>query len=515
MREDTTVIRPQEVKVTKEAIDLIPRQFAERNHVCPLALSEVRNGTRTLAVAVVDPNNVVLLDEIRQVTHCRVHPMRASEQDIRLGIDVHYVEDQYMDTPSDLLGEIGNLEAPTSTGLSKPNGEPGASSTVENMLQRAVNERSSDIHIEPHDKTVYVRFRVDGVLYDFMSYPPAQHAQIISRIKILSKLDIAEKRLPQDGRFDMKLGQKEFDVRVSIVPSTNGEKAVLRLLQKGALAMDFDALGIQGRNRELLEEMIRRPFGMTLVTGPTGSGKTTTLYAALDKIDCVGKNAITIEDPVEYQFPRITQIQVHPKIGLTFAAGLRSILRQDPDIIMVGEVRDLETLQIAMQSALTGHMVLTTLHCNDAAAGAARMVDMGAEPFLISSSVNVILSQRLVRRLCEHCKREATISDVIRQRLNLPHDQQVYYSAHGCSQCRNTGYSGRVGLYEVIAVNDALQAAIVRKASASEIRAILRENGVPGLADDGVLKARAGIVSLDEVMRAIFIDAPEVIIEAV
>ena len=329
---------------------------------------------------------------------------------------------------------------------------------------------------------------------------------MISRIKILAKLDIAQNRMPHDGRFDVSFGNREFDVRVSIVPATGGEKAVLRMLPKGQVATDLGSLGLDGHNREILEELTNRPYGMVLATGPTGSGKTTTMYACLSRMDCVGKNLITVEEPVEYQFPRITQIQVHNKIGLTFAAGLRSILRQDPDVIMVGEIRDLETLQIAIQSALTGHLVLSTLHCNDAAAGAARMVDMGAEPFLVASSLNGIIAQRLVRRICESCKTEYKVSDEMRAKLGLANDGLKYYHGRGCQNCRGTGYMGRVSVFEVIPVIESIQQAIVRKAAASEIRHLMHDAGFPNLFDDGILKARAGVTSLEEVMRAVYVD---------
>lgn len=508
MREEFNVVRPQDYQVTRDALLLINRSFAERNHVCPIGLSEPRNGVRTLAVATIDPMNLVLLDQLQQMTKCRIQPCQASEADIMRGIDVHYgkhgVGDNngYADAPTDLLGQMGNMEPAV-----QPQNDRGVSGMVESIIQRAIAERASDIHIEPHAKVVYVRFRVDGVMYDHTTYEPAQHAQVISRIKILAKLDIAQNRLPQDGRIAMEFGNKEFDIRLSIVPATDGEKAVMRLLQKGPMAMDFEQLGISGSNNKSLDDLIKRPFGMTLITGPTGSGKTTTLYACLAKTDCIGKNVITVEDPVEYQFPRITQLQVHNKIGFTFASGLRTILRQDPDIIMVGEIRDLETLQIAMQSALTGHMVLSTLHCNDAAAGAARMVDMGAEPFLVSSSLNGIVSQRLVRRVCERCKQEANISPVIRERLGIPDDGTTYYVGKGCPACRGTGYAGRIGIYEIVPIIDPIQQAIVKKASANDIRNIMREAGVRTMLDDGLAKAHAGMISLEELMRAVYVEA--------
>ncbi len=512
MREDpVAVVRPQDVPVPKEALALINRTVAERYRICPVGLSELRNGMRTLSIATTDPTNLMLLDQLQQMTNSRINPVLATEQDIMRGIDVHY-SGNYSEKPADLLQSMGPTDAPSAgaaqreTAIGQMVEQRGASSTVEGIIQRAIAERATDIHMEPHQKTVYVRFRIDGIMYDHMTYDPNLHAQVISRIKILSKLDIAQNRLPQDGRFDVALGQKEFDVRVSTIPGISGEKTVMRLLPKGPVSMDLAQLGLVGQNRDRLEELTNKPFGMVLATGPTGSGKTTTLYACLTRIDCVGKNVITVEDPVEYQFSRITQIQVHPKIGLTFAAGLRSILRQDPDIIMVGEIRDLETLEMAVQSALTGHLVLSTLHCNDAAAGAARMVDMGAEPFLIASAVNGIIAQRLVRKICESCKEEAPVPEVTRAKLDLPNDGQIFYHGKGCQNCRGTGFMGRVSVFEVIPVVEDVQKAIMEKAPASTIRRIVRDCGFPSIRDDGMDKARAGITSLEEVMRAVYVD---------
>jgi type II secretory ATPase GspE/PulE/Tfp pilus assembly ATPase PilB-like protein len=377
---------------------------------------------------------------------------------------------------------------------------------LEQILQRAITERATDVHLEPHPTVVYVRMRVDGVLYDNTTYEPAAHAAMVSRVKILAKLDIAQSRAPQDGRFDMALGQNAFDVRVSVVPAVDGEKAVMRLLPKSGSALDFDALGLAGRGRELLASLIARPYGMVIVSGPTGCGKTTTLYAALSTIDCVARNVITIEDPVEYQLARITQLQVNPKAGVTFAGGLRAMLRQDPDIIMVGEIRDPETLQMAIQSSLTGHLVLSTLHCNDAAAGASRMIDMGAEPFLIASGVAGIVAQRLVRKICPSCKKPATVHPVMREKLALPNDNATYYTGAGCAQCRQTGYLGRVGLFEVVPLLEPIQHAIITRANAGDIREIARQHGIPTLRDDGIAKAAAGVTSLEEVMRAVYVE---------
>ncbi len=512
MKEGSAPIRPQDVQVPPEALALIPRATAERFRICPLGFAETRSGQRALTIAIADTNNLMVLDQLQQLVGSRIHAVTAFEPDIMRGIEAHYTEDTHTDTPTDLLKQFSTGEEQPSAAVTAQTPtipqatvqQGGARQTVEGIMQRAIADRASDIHIEPHAKTVYVRCRIDGVMYDQMTYDPPGHPSVISYIKVLSKLDIAQNRLPQDGRFEVGLGNKDFDVRVSIIPSTGGEKAVLRLLPKTPIAMEFEQLGIEGQNLKYLQQMLAKPFGMLLATGPTGSGKTTTLYTCLSRIDCVSKNVITVEDPVEYQFARMTQIQVYPKIGLTFAAGLRAILRQDPDIIMVGEIRDLDTLEIAVQSALTGHLVLSTLHCNDAAAGAARMVDMGAEPFLVASSLNGIIAQRLVRKICAACKTEFKVSDELRQTLHLPDDGTVYYHGTGCAACRGTGYSGRMSVFEIVPVIEPIQQAIIRKAPSGEIRTIIKDAKLPSLQEDAMCKVRAGITSLEEVLRAVY-----------
>lgn len=510
MREDpVAVVRPQEISVPPEALALVSRSIAERFHVCPVGLSESRSGMRTLTVATADPSNLGALDQLQQLTRCRINPVQASDQDVIRGIEMHY-GGMFNASPADLINQMAtNGQQTVSMREDKNTGEPAsvATTTVENVIQRAINERVSDIHIEPQVNSVFVRFRIDGIMYDNTTYELPQHPQIVSRLKILSKLDISITRLPQYGRFDVAMGDKEFDVRVSVVPATTGEKVVLRLLPKGPIARDLAQLGANSRNQAMIAELINKPFGMMLATGPTGSGKTTTLYACLASVDCVAKNVITVEDPVEYQLPRITQLQVHPKAGMTFANGLRAILRQDPDVIMVGEIRDLETLDMAVHSALTGHLVLSTLHCNDAAAAAARMVDMGTESFLVASSVNGLIAQRLVRRICESCKEEAPITDLVRTQLGLPKDHPPFYRGRGCSECRETGYRGRTSVFEVVPMIEPIQQAIMGHHSATAIRAIIRDAGFRSLREDGMEKAFAGITSLEEVMRAVYVEA--------
>jgi len=494
--------RPQHLHVPREAVMLLTREQALHFRVCPVSISPPNaDGIRTLTLASVNTRNPQLIRDLQRALGCGVSLVQVDEDDILQGIETHY--GSHVDAPTDLIMQTG--EGSAANTAHAPEGATAAT-TVESIIQRAVAQRATDIHIEPHDDYVYVRFRIDGIVYDQLKFDLEQHAQVISRIKILANLDIAQNRIPQDGRFDVRLGKHMFDVRVSIVPLTTGQKAALRLLPKHQSWMNFTQLGLNDRNRALLEQMIDRPHGMLLATGPTGSGKTTSMYACLAKIDYLAKNVITIEDPVEYRIPRIGQIQVNPRVGLTFATGLRSILRQDPDVILVGEIRDPETLEMAIHSALTGHLVFSTLHCNDAAAAAARMVDMGAEPFLVATAITGIISQRLVRRICEKCREPAPADDVARLHLRLANDDAIYYRGTGCPHCRGIGYLGRISVFEVVPLTGAIQQAIMRKAAAGDIRTLIREMGVPSMLDDGLVKARAGITSLEEVLRAVYVD---------
>jgi len=495
--------KPQHLHVPREAVMLLTREQALQFRVCPVSISPPNaDGFRTVTLASANARNPQLMRDLQRALGCGVSLVQVDEDDILQGIETHY--GSHVDAPTDLIMQTG--DAPAQAATHAQEGGATAATTVESIIQRAVAQRATDIHIEPHDDYVYIRFRIDGILYDQLKYDLEQHAQVISRIKILANLDIAQNRIPQDGRFDVRLGKHMFDVRVSVVPLTTGQKAALRLLPKHQSWMNFTQLGLNERNRALLEQMIERPHGMLLATGPTGSGKTTTMYACLAKIDYLAKNVITIEDPVEYRIPRIGQIQVNPRVGLTFATGLRSILRQDPDVILVGEIRDPETLEMAIHSALTGHLVFSTLHCNDAAAAAARMVDMGAEPFLVATAISGIVSQRLVRRICDKCREPAPADDMARMHLHLAEEDAVYYRGTGCPHCRGIGYLGRISVFEVVPLTAEIQQAIMRKASAGEIRAIIREIDAPTLLDDGLEKARAGITSLDEVLRAVYVD---------
>jgi general secretion pathway protein E len=374
---------------------------------------------------------------------------------------------------------------------------------VNSLLSQAIRERSSDIHIEPFEKEMVARFRIDGILYNILTIQKRYQASIASRVKIMAGLNIAEKRLPQDGGMRIKIGGKDVDIRVSIVPTAFGERIVLRLLYRESALLPLEQIGFSGDNLTRFNDLITKPHGIILVTGPTGSGKTTTLYAALSKINAPDKNIITIEDPIEYQLKGIGQIQVNPKINLTFAAGLRSVLRQDPDVILVGEIRDGETAEIAIQAALTGHLVFSTLHTNDAAGAVTRLIDMKIEPFLISSSVMAILAQRLVRVLCTNCREAYVLTPAELSELELAAGakQATAFRSKGCEACFQTGYLGRSAIYELMVVDDEMRQLIMKNSDASQVKALAMQKGMRTLRQDGASKVLAGITSVDEVVR--------------
>jgi general secretion pathway protein E len=372
------------------------------------------------------------------------------------------------------------------------------------IISQAAKARASDIHIEPGREQIKVRYRVDGVLYDLLTPPKHIQSALISRIKVMAKLDIAEKRLPQDGRFDVKIGNTEIDVRVSTIPTATGERVVMRLLNKTSTFFGITDLGVSGNQMERLKRLVTAPNGIILVTGPTGSGKTTSLYAILSYINTPDINIITVEDPVEYQIDGINQIQVNPKIGLTFASGLRSIVRQDPDVILVGEIRDRETAEIAVQSALTGHLVFSTLHTNDSPSAITRLVDIGIEPFLISSSVNAVIAQRLVRVLCEDCRKPEAYGRATLRRIGLVPEElgeSLLYGPEGCEKCIQTGYRGRVGIFEFMLMSDTLKRLVLESYDAGAIKAQAIKEGMITLQQDANSKVLKGITSVDEAFR--------------
>jgi type IV pilus assembly protein PilB len=466
-----------------------------------------------LIVAMANPLDVYIHDEIRIKTGYEIEPYLAFSDDITKALDsVYGITENWQQ----MIGEITSLpvtaveeeaeEMEITRSVSESHEAP-VITLVNLIMLRAIKEGASDIHIEPYgDKFLKVRYRIDGILHDIMSPPRSLHMAIVSRIKIMSNLNIAERRLPQDGRIKVQVHGREVNFRVSTIPAVNGESAVLRILDPAQIMLDLKSIGFSEDNVIKFQELIEKPNGIILVTGPTGSGKSTTLYAALNILNTNEKKIMTIEDPVEYRLDGINQLQAKPKIGLTFAAGLRSFLRQDPDIMLVGEIRDRETAEIAIQSALTGHLVLSTLHTNDAPSSVIRLVDMGIEPFLISSSVIGVLAQRLVRKICPYCKREAPLTNGIKmvmKEFNIAPDEIRLFYGEGCPHCKQTGYKGRTAIMELMVVNEFVRELIYRNASLAEIRDIaIKKNGMISLKEDGLLKIREGITTLEEVMRA-------------
>ncbi len=492
------------LEIAPELIDKVPINFAKKYEVLPL--SEDGEG---VTVATSDPLNTFPLDDLSLLLKCRVQPAAATSQLILTTINRVYDRardsaEQMMDDLSEesLDGMTGGLEEPED--LLDVTDEAPIIKLVNSLLFRAVKERASDIHIEPFEKDLSVRFRVDGVLHEVIRPPKRIQSSITSRVKIMGGLNIAEKRLPQDGRIRLKIAGKDIDIRLSTVPTSFGERVVMRLLDRSSILLGLDDIGFLGDKLERMERLIRRSNGIILVTGPTGSGKTTTLYAALSRINSPDKNIITIEDPVEYQLKGIGQIHVNPKIDLTFANGLRSILRQDPDVIMVGEIRDTETAGIAIHASLTGHLVLSTLHTNDAPGAITRLIDMKIEPFLISSSVVAIIAQRLVRLICPDCREEFTPTKAELSELSLKREElegKAIFRGKGCSDCMGTGYRGRTGIYELLLVDDRIRSLILKNSDSNTIKREAIKRGMHTLRIDGSRKVIEGITTIEEVLR--------------
>ena len=468
----------------------------------------------TLTVAMAEPQSLPKLDRLRQLTRCRIRPVLALAGNIKEFINKYKSGDVNVDaflsslSQSDVeVVERESIDDGPITDLDRlVEGSPIVS-LVNIVLLTAVKDKASDIHIEPDKRGTRIRYRIDGVLRDMMKPPPGMHGSIVSRIKVIGKMDIAEKRLPQEGRVRIVAEGREIDLRVSSMPTLLGEKLVLRILDKENLRIKMEDLGISPEPLAAVKRMLDRPHGLFLVTGPTGSGKTTTLYSALDLLRSPELNILTVEDPVEYQLELVNQIQVQSAIGLDFARALRSILRQDPDVIMVGEIRDQETASVAVQAALTGHLVLATLHTNDAPGAVARLVDMGIEPYLLSSALVGVVAQRLARTICPHCETKYFPTEVERADAFLPDKKgRPFKKGGGCTKCHDTGFRGRVGIYEVMEVTPGIRRFIHRGAAAHEIRDLLSKEGVRDLRAEGVALALAGRTSLDEVLRVTHCD---------
>ncbi len=501
-------LRVESYDIPPDVVAQVPEGIARRYHLIPVA----KTGA-SLTIAMSDPLNIVAVDDVRMLTGYEIETVVSLDSEIKKTIDRCYgggeepadaYEDILRDAQADVLTVMADKDDIDISHLKKEVEEAPVIRLVNLTLINAIKQNSSDIHIEPFEKEVRVRYRIDGVLRDTQSPPKALQAAVVSRIKVLSEMDIAERRVPQDGRFRIKFEGREIDFRVSTLPTYFGEKVVLRILDKGALSLDLDKLGFEEQPLEDFRESLDRPNGIILITGPTGSGKTTTLYSALNMLNTPDVNIVTVEDPVEYELHGINQVQTKPEVGLTFASGLRSILRQDPDIVMVGEIRDEETADIAIKAALTGHLVLSTLHTNDAPGAITRLIDMGMEPFLIASSLLMAAAQRLVRRICPDCRESYKVPQAVLERAQFPlnlNEKILLYKGEGCSRCGQTGYRGRLALLEVLRVRENIQDLIMASVSSGEIKRAAIENGMLTLRQVALRKVKSGLTSLEESLR--------------
>jgi type IV pilus assembly protein PilB len=499
-----------EFEVDQAIIKIIPVEIIQKYQIIP-----VNRAGSTLIIAMSDPSNIFAIDDIKFMTGYNVEVVVASESAIKSAIDKYYDQSASLaDVMGDLeledLEVIGDEEDVDVSSLERATEDAPVVKLVNLILTDAIKKKASDIHIEPYERTFRVRYRIDGILYEVMKPPIKLKNAITSRLKIMAELDIAERRLPQDGRIKIKLGGgKDMDFRVSCLPTLFGEKIVLRLLDKSNLQLDMTKLGYEPESLEQFKREIHKPFGMVLVTGPTGSGKTVSLYSALSELNKTTENISTAEDPVEFNFAGINQVQMHEDIGLNFAAALRSFLRQDPDIIMIGEIRDFETAEIGVKAALTGHMVLSTLHTNDAPSTVSRLLNMGIEPFLVASAVNLITAQRLARRVCEECK---SVEEIPMQALidaGVPPEEApdyLCYRGGGCPKCNGTGYKGRVGFYQVMPMLEGIRELILNGANTAEIKRESMRLGIKTMRQSGLTKLKEGVTSFEEVLRVTVTD---------
>ncbi len=499
-------INLSKIKISHDVVQLIPRASAEKYQA--IAVSKIG---KVLTVAMVDPLNILAIDEMKVLTNYELKVVIADEDKLEEAIKTYYESSSNEQMQGIIEGVKGmdmqiieetSDEVVVNTQQIMKDVEDAPIVKVTNMLlTEAIKNQASDILIEPQENTLRIRYRLDGILKEFPAPPKSMQESIVSRIKVMSILNIAEHRLPQDGRFKIKVLDREVDFRVSIMPTSHGEKVALRVLDKTAVVLDIDAMGFEAEPLKIMKELANEPHGMILVCGPTGSGKSTTLYSILRYVDDPEKNLCTAEDPVEYQMQGINQVNVHPEVGLTFGGALRSFLRQDPDIIMVGEIRDVETLDITIKAALTGHLVLSTLHTTEAAGAVTRMVNMGIEPFLITSSCLMVCAQRLIRKICTHCKEAYPITDEMRKKFKISDKYKELYRGKGCDKCTKTGYRGRIGLCEVLPLTPEIKDLIMLKAQEGVIKAKGREQGMKTLRENGVMKALKGITSLEEITR--------------
>jgi type IV pilus assembly protein PilB len=489
-----------EYPIDPAAASLIPESVARRYRAMPVAFQDSK-----LVVAMSDPANVYALDDIRTITGREVQPVVATASDVEQAIRKYSQLEgsvEQLATEASAEADDVNLDVPDIAVEDAP-----IVKLVTLLLTQAVGDRASDVHIEPTERDVRIRFRVDGVLHEVMRSPKNIQAGLISRLKVMADINIAEKRLPQDGRVSIRVGHKTLDLRVATLPTVFGEKVVIRILDKSAMLLKLEDLGFLDEPYKRYEQSFRKPYGMVLMTGPTGSGKSTSLYATLNILNVPDRNIITVEDPVEYRLPGANQIQVNNKAGLTFASALRSILRADPDIILIGEIRDRETAMIAVESALTGHLVLSSLHTNDASSAVTRLSEMGVETYLVASALDCVVAQRLARKLCEHCKEAYTpdqpqLAEAGYPEYTWPEIRQLYRPV-GCTRCAKTGYRGRIGLFEVMPVTEEVERLTVERSSSEQIRGVAIEQGMATLREDGLEKTRRGLTSIEEVLRVV------------
>jgi type II secretion system protein E len=499
-------VRVLEQTIAPEVLELVPTKAVFQYKIVPLS---AENGV--LQVATADPFRPGMVDALRLASGRRVRFALSPEADLDKAIKQFYgvggetIERMMQDDRIDVAPDLDHLEK---SDLSDLDEEASVLKFVNQIIWQAFEDQATDIHFEPMEKDLRIRYRVDGMLVQTPVPPQLKRFQsaILTRIKVMANMDIAEKRLPQDGRIGLRIRGNDIDIRVSTMPTSYGESVSLRLLMNNANLLNLAKLGLEPRDEELVNRLINKPHGIILVTGPTGSGKSTTLYASLRTINTIDQRIITTEDPIEYEMPGINQVQIKPEIGLTFAVSLRHILRQDPDVIMIGEIRDKETAEIAIQAALTGHLVFSTLHTNDAASGFTRLLDMGIEPFLVASSIEAMIAQRLVRRLCQKCKRPRQVDPVLLKDVGFP-VERIRGEAHlwepvGCEGCRNTGYRGRLGIYEILPVTDRIRPLINARETASRIKNEACKSGMRTLRDDGWVKCLAGLTTIEEVVRA-------------
>ncbi len=502
---DLPLINLSSVRLDPNAVKLIPEVLARKRRVLPLHLDGGQ-----LVIAMADPLDVFALDDVGIATHHPVKPVVAVESEVMAAIERAYGMGAAAQAA---LGDVGEeLPVLAPPGAVEETDDAPVVRLVHLILTQALKDRASDIHVEPSEEDLRVRYRIDGVLQTVMTLPKNVQPALASRVKVMARLNIAERRIPQDGAFELALDDRRVDFRVSTVPTIHGERVAVRLLDKTKGLLSLPQLGLEARARRRYEGLIQQPYGILLVSGPTGSGKTTTLVSTLALLNSSEKNIITVEDPVEYQLPGVSHIQVNPRAGLTFASGLRSIVRQDPDIIMIGEIRDVETAEIAIHASLTGHLVLTTIHTNDASTALTRLADMGIEPYLIASAVIGVASQRLVRLLCPDCKQPAPIpkdivtwvQSVVKDPLPAPE----FHRPVGCAQCRHTGYQGRTGIFEVLAMTETLRKRVLAHASAADLGEVARTDGMTGMRAEGMIKAMQGLTTVEEVLRVTRVEEP-------